>query len=38
MNARWAQRGRETHYGYKNHVAADVKTKLIRNYRVTPAS
>lgn len=38
MDARWAQKGKETHYGYKNHVAADVKTKLIRDYRVTPAS
>lgn len=33
-----AQKGKETHYGYKNHVAADVKTKLIKDYRVTPAS
>lgn len=38
MDARWANKGDETHYGYKNHVAADVKTKLIRDYRVTPAS
>ncbi|MCQ2371206.1 MAG: IS5 family transposase, partial [Akkermansia sp.] len=38
MDARWAKKGDETHYGYKNHVAADVKTKLIRDYRVTPAS
>lgn len=35
MDARWTKKGNETHYGYKNHVAADVKTKLIRDYRVT---
>jgi IS5 family transposase len=37
-DARWAQKGEETHFGYKNHTKADVLTKLIAGYTVTPAS
>jgi len=36
--ARWAKKGEEVHYGYKNHVKADRSTKLIEDYEVTDAS
>lgn len=36
--ARWAKKGQEVHYGYKNHVKADRTTKLIEDYEVTDAS
>lgn len=38
MDARWTKKGEEVHYGYKNHVKADKKTKLIEDYEVTDAS
>ena len=38
MDARWAKKLDETHYGYKAHVKADSKSKLILKYTVTPAS
>jgi len=38
VDARWAKKGEETHYGYKNHVKVDVTTKLIEAHAVTPAS
>ncbi|HWQ94552.1 MAG TPA: IS5 family transposase [Gammaproteobacteria bacterium] len=38
MAARWAKKGAEVHYGYKNHVKADRTTKLIEDYEVTDAS
>lgn len=38
VDARWAKKGGETHYGYKNHVTADVKHKFIRDYLVTSAN
>ena len=37
-NARWVQKKGKNYYGYKNHVGADVKYKIIRNYKVTDAS
>jgi IS5 family transposase len=37
-DARWAKKGNETHFGYKNHAKVDNKTKLIINNTVTPAS
>lgn len=37
-DARWAKKNDETHYGYKNHVKVDRKTKLIRKAVVTDAS
>ena len=37
-DARWAKKGNETHYGYKNHVKADRRDKLILAAVVTPAS
>ena len=36
--ARWAKKGEDVHYGYKNHVKADRTTKLIEDYEVTDAS
>jgi IS5 family transposase len=38
MEARWAKKGNEKHYGYKNHVLSDSDTKLILDYEVTEAS
>lgn len=38
VGARWAKKGEEVHYGYKNHVKADRATKLIEDYEVTDAS
>ena len=29
VDARWAKKGEETHYGYKNHILCDSKSKLI---------
>lgn len=37
-DARWTQKGGQYHYGYKNHVKADRKSKLIRDYAVSAAS
>lgn len=37
-DARWAKKNQEVHYGYKNHVKADKKSKLISHYTVTDAS
>lgn len=37
-DARWTKKNDETHYGYKDHVKADVDTKLITKYSVTDAS
>lgn len=38
VDARWAKKNQEVHYGYKDHVKADAKTKLIEDYLVTDAS
>lgn len=38
IDARWTKKNDETHYGYKDHIKADVKTKLITGYEVTDAS
>jgi IS5 family transposase len=38
VDARWAKKNAEVHYGYKNHVKCNAKTKLIENYSVTDAS
>ena len=35
---RWAKKNQETHFGYKNHINADAKNKIIRDYDVTAAS
>lgn len=38
VHARWTKKMNQNYYGYKDHVQADVKYKLIRSYIVTPAS
>lgn len=38
IDARWTKKRGERHYGYKNHVKADKKTKLIEKYYTTDAS
>jgi len=37
-DARWTKKNNQNYYGYKNHVKADVGSKLIDNYTVTDAS
>ncbi len=37
-DARWVKKNGQSYYGYKNHVNADRKHKLIRTFDVTPAS
>lgn len=37
-DARWTKKNNENHYGYKNHVNADMKTKLITGYTTTSAA
>ena len=37
-DARWMTKNKERHYGYKNHVKVDVKSKLVRTYVTTGAS
>ena len=37
-DARWTKKHGRQHYGYKNHVDVDVRHKLIRKWRVTPAN
>src|SRR5574339_212255 len=34
--ARWTIKGNERHYGYKNHIAIDTKSKFVKNYQATP--
>jgi IS5 family transposase len=38
VDARWTKKHAEVHYGYKNHVKADAKSKLLERYAVTDAS
>jgi len=37
VNARWMTKNKERHYGYKNHVKIDKKSKIITKYQVTSA-
>lgn len=37
-DARWMKKNGQSHYGYKNHVNADRRHKLIRAFEVTTAS
>jgi IS5 family transposase len=37
-DARWARKGGERHYGYKNHVKVGVVTKFIKKYAVSDAA
>ena len=38
QDARWTKKGNKSYYGYKDHINADAKHKIIRDYEVTPAS
>ena len=38
IDARWAKKHQETHFGYKNHVNVDQHSKLINKYCVSSAS
>ena len=38
IDARWTKKNNQTFFGYKNHVKADTKTKLIEEFIVTDAS
>jgi IS5 family transposase len=38
LDARWAKKNQETHFGYKNHVNVDKHSKLINKYCVSSAS
>lgn len=38
IHARWTKKNNVNHFGYKNHVKANVKTKFVENYVVTDAS
>lgn len=37
-DARWTTKNKERHYGYKDHVKVDIKSKFVREYAVTDAS
>jgi len=36
-DARWAMKNKEVHYGYKNHIKIDKKSKIIATYEVSSA-
>jgi len=38
VDARWTKKNNTVFYGYKNHIKANTKTKLIEEYTVTDAS
>ena len=38
MDAHWTKKNNQTHYGYKDHLNVDEKTKLITKFAVTSAS
>ena len=38
VDARWMTKSGVKHYGYKNHIKVDKKSKLVHRYAVTPAS
>ena len=37
-DARWTKKGNEVHYGYKDHVKVDKKSKIITDFTVTSAN
>ncbi len=37
-DAKWTKKNKVSHYGYKNHIKADSKTKFIKTFVVTDAS
>jgi IS5 family transposase len=38
IDAKWVRKGHQDFFGYKNHIKADTKTKLITGYIVTSAN
>jgi IS5 family transposase len=38
LDARWTKKNEVNHYGYKNHVKVDSRSKLIESYAVTDAA
>lgn len=38
VDARWMTKNKERHFGYKNHINIDKKSKLIKTYCITDAS
>ena len=38
VDARWTKKNNETFYGYKGHIKADAKSKIITKYEVTSAA
>ena len=38
VDARWTKKREQSHFGYKNHIAVDVKHKFIRAWQVTAAN
>jgi len=38
VNAKWTKKNGKNYYGYKDHIKADERSKLIDSYRVTDAS
>lgn len=36
-DARWTKKGDTRHFGYKNHINVDVKSKIIRSFLITSA-
>ena len=37
-DARWAKKGEEVHFGYKNHIICDRQSKIVTDYVVSDAS
>jgi IS5 family transposase len=37
-DAKWTRKNNQNYFGYKNHIKADVKTKLITGFKVTSAN
>mgnify|MGYP006282019101 FL=1 len=38
LDARWAKKGEEVHYGYKDHAQIEVGSKFLTDYRVSDAA
>jgi IS5 family transposase len=38
VDAKWNRKGNQDSFGYKDHIKADGKTKIITRYKVTPAN
>lgn len=38
VDARWVTKGGQRHFGYKNHIKIDRKSKIIETYHITSAS